>query len=133
MAADASVGNCGVVHLLPEDDLVFFLLDRIPQLELSAFYAYYSTDGRGQPPFSVKRMVTLLVYAYSVVVFSSRKIAAACERNLAFLEIVGPDRPDFRTISEFRKHHPAAMRPLFIEVLRVAGELGMVKLASPIR
>jgi transposase len=116
--------------VLPEDDLVFFLLDTIPQLDLSAFYQYYSTDGRGQPPFSVEMMVTLLVYSYSVGVFSSRKIAAACERNLAFLAIVGSERPDFRTISEFRKHHAAAMRALFIEVLRIAGELGMVKLGN---
>jgi transposase len=116
--------------VLPEDDLVFFLLDTIPQVDLSAFYQYYSTDGRGQPPFSVEMMVTLLVYSYAVGVFSSRKIAAACERNLAFLAIVGSERSDFRTISEFRKHHAAAMRSLFIEVLRIAGELGMVKLGN---
>ena len=75
-------------------------------------------------------MVTLLVYAYSVGVCSSRKIAAACERNLAFRAIVGDDRPDFRTISDFRKIHLAALKPLFLEVLRLAGELGMVKLGN---
>jgi len=48
-------------------------------------------------------MVCLLLYAYCVGVFSSRKIALACERNLAFMAIVGQDRPDFRTISDFRK------------------------------
>jgi transposase len=115
---------------LPEDDLVFFLLDLIPQLDLSPFSGFYSTDSRGQPPFSVEMMTTLLVYAYSVGVFSSRKIAGACERNLAFLAIVGNDVPDFRTISEFRKHHQGAMKGLFLEVLRVAGELGMVKLGN---
>ena len=61
---------------------------------------------------------------------SSRKIAAACERNLAFRAIVGNDRPDFRTISDFRKIHLAAFRPLFLEVLRLAGEMGMVKLGN---
>ena len=75
-------------------------------------------------------MVTLLVYAYSVGVCSSRKIAAACERNLAFRAIVGNDPPDFRTISDFRKIHVAAFRPLFLDVLRLAGELGMVKLGN---
>ena len=115
---------------LPQDDLVFFLLDLIPQLDLSAFYGFYSKDPRGQPPFSVEMMSTLLVYSYAVGVFSSRKIAAACERNLAFLAIVGNDRPDFRTLSEFRKHHQAAMKPLFLEVLRVAGELGLVQLGN---
>jgi transposase len=130
---DALEGRQEIVSpetVLPEDDLVFFLLDTIPQLDLLAFYQYYSTDGRGQPPFSVEMMVTLLVYSYAVGVFSSRKIAAACERNLAFVAIVGSERPDFRTISEFRKHHAAAMRSLFIEVLRIAGELGMVKLGN---
>lgn len=115
---------------LPQDDLVFFLLDLIPQLDLSAIYGFYSKDLRGQPPFDVEMMTTLLVYSYSVGVFSSRKIALACERNLAFLAIVGNDRPDFRTLSDFRKHHQAAMKPLFLEVLRVAGELGLVKLGN---
>jgi transposase len=115
---------------LPEDDLVFFLLDLIPQLDLKPFHQYYARELRGQPPFDVTMMVTLLVYAYAVGVCSSRRIAAACERNLAFRAIVGDDRPDFRTISDFRKIHRAALRPLFVEVLRVAGEMGLVKLGN---
>ena len=116
--------------VLPEDDLVFFLLDAIPQLSLSAFHQHYAQEMRGQPPFDVTLMVTLLVYAYCVGVRSSRKIAAACERNLAFRAIVNDDRPDFRTISDFRKIHRMAFKPLFLEVLRLAGELGLVKLGN---
>jgi transposase len=115
---------------LPEDDLVFFLLDLIPQIDLMPFHQYYGRELRGQPPFDVTMMVTLLVYAYSVGVCSSRRIAAACQRNLAFRAIVGNDPPDFRTISDFRKIHLAAFRPLFLEVLRLAGEMGMVKLGN---
>jgi transposase len=115
---------------LPEDDLVFFLLDLIPQIDLTPFHQYYARELRGQPPFDVAMMVTLLIYAYSVGVCSSRKIAAACERNLAFRAIVGNGPPDFRTISDFRKIHQAAFRPLFLEVLRLAGEMGMVKLGN---
>ena len=115
---------------MPVDDLVFFLLDLIPQLDLTPFHQYYAGELRGQPPFDVTMMVTLVVYAYSMGVCSSRKVAAACERNLAFRAIVGKDRPDFRTISDFRMIHLAAFRPLFLEVLRVAGELGMVKLGN---
>jgi len=115
---------------LPENDLVFFLIDLIPQMDLTAFHQYYAQELRGQPPFDVTMMVTLLVYAYSVGVCSSRKIAAACERNLAFRAIVSNDPPDFRTISDFRKIHLAAFRPLFREVLRLAGEMGMVKLGN---
>jgi transposase len=115
---------------LPEDDLVFFLLDTIPQLDLSAFHRYYAQEMRGQPPFDVTMMATLLVYSYSVGVCASRKIAAACERNLAFRAIVSDQPPDFRTISDFRKIHKEAFRPLFLEVLRLAGEMGMVKLGN---
>jgi transposase len=115
---------------LPENDLVFFLIDLIPQLDLTPFHESYARELRGQPPFDVTMMVTLLVYAYAVGVCSSRRIAAACERNLAFRAIVGGDRPDFRTISDFRKIHRPALKPLFVEVLRVAGELGMVQLGN---
>jgi transposase len=116
--------------VLPEDDLVFFLLDSMPQMNLSAFHQYYAGELRGQPPFDVTMMVTLLVYAYCMGVRSSRKIAAACERNLAFRAIVGDTPPDFRTISDFRKIHLEAFEKLFVEVLRLAGELGMVKLGN---
>jgi len=116
--------------VLPEDDLVFFLLETIPRMELSAFYSYYEQETRGTPPLDVAMMCTLLVYSYWVSVFSSRKIAAASERNLAFMAIVGPDAPDFRTISDFRKIHLGAFQDLFVEVLRLAGQLGMVKLGN---
>jgi transposase len=115
---------------LPCGDLVFFLLDLIPQLDLTAFHQYYAREMRGQPPFDVTMMLTLLVYAYCVGVRSSRRIATACERNLAFRAIVGDDPPDFRTISDFRKIHLESFRSLFVEVLRLAGEMGMVKLGN---
>ena len=130
---DAQQGSRKAVspqEALPEDDLVFFLLDTVPTLDLSAFHLHYAGELRGQPPFAVTLMATLLVYGYSVGVCSSRKIAAACERNLAFRAIVGDGPPDFRTISDFRKIHQAAFRPLFVEVLRLAGEMGMVQLGN---
>src|SRR5499425_42836 len=115
---------------LPEGDLVFFLLDTVPQLDLRRFYAPYEHETRGAPPYDPAMMVCLLLYAYCVGVFSSRKIALACERNLAFVAIVGAERPDFRTISDFRKLHLAAFRAVFGQVLRVAGEAGLVKLGN---
>ena len=75
-------------------------------------------------------MVCLLLYAYGVGVLSSRKIAQACERNLAFIAIVGKDRPDFRTSSDFRKLHLAAFVDIFVQVLRIAAESGLVKLGK---
>jgi transposase len=115
---------------LPEGDLVFFLLDTVSKMDLSHFYAFYEDETRGAPPFDPAMMVCLLLYAYCVGVFSSRKIAQACERNLAFIAIVGQERPDFRTISDFRKLHLDAFRDVFVHMLRVAGEAGMVKLGN---
>ncbi len=63
-------------------------------------------------------LVCLLLYAYSVGVFSSRKIALACERHLAFMAIVGADRPDFRPISDFRKLPLEAFKEVFVQVVR---------------
>ena len=113
---------------LPESDLVFFLLDTVPLLDLRRFYAPYEDERRGAPPFDPAMMVCLLLYAYCVGVYSSRKIATACERNLAFLAIVGHDRPDFRTISDFRKLHLDTFADTFTQVLRLAQEAGLVKL-----
>jgi len=115
---------------LPEGDLVFFLLDTVPQLDLSHFYAPYEAETRGAPPFDPAMMVCLLLYAYCVGVFSSRKIALACERNLAFLAIVGTERPDFRTISDFRKQRLEAFKEIFVHVVRLAGAAGLVTLGN---
>jgi transposase len=115
---------------LPEGDLVFFLLDTVPQLELRRFYAPYEHETRGAPPYDPAMMVCLLLYAYCVGVFSSRKIALACERNLAFIAIVGPERPDFRTISDFRKLHLEAFKDVFVQVVRLAAEAGLVQLGN---
>jgi len=115
---------------LPEGDLVFFLLDTVPQLNLRRFYAPYETETRGAPPFDPAMMVCLLLYAYCVGVFSSRKIALACERNLAFMAMVGQERPDFRTISDFRKQHLEAFKEVLVQVVRLAREAGLVKLGN---
>ena len=115
---------------LPQDDLVFFLLDTVPKLDLSRCYAPYEDETRGAPPFDPTMMVCLLLYASCVGVFASRKIAQACERNLAFIAIVGEDRPDFRTISDVRKLHLAAFVDIFVQVLRIAAESGLVKLGN---
>src|SRR5437899_2907209 len=115
---------------LPEGDLVFFLLDTVRRLDLSRFYAPYEQETRGAPPFDPAMMVCLLLYAYCVGVFSSRKIAWACERHLAFIAIVGQERPDFRTISDFRKLHLEAFKDVLVHVVRLAGEAGLVRLGN---
>ena len=118
------------VAKLPEGDLVFFLLDTVPQLELRRFYTPYEHETRGAPPYDPAMMVCLLLYAYCVGVFASRKIALACERHLAFVALVGQDRPDFRTISDFRKLHLEAFKDVFVQVVRLAAETGLVQLGN---
>src|SRR5712691_1722311 len=75
-------------------------------------------------------MVCLLLSAYCVGVFSSRKIALACERHLACMAIVGQERPDFRTISDFRQQHLEAFKDVCMHVVRLAGEAGLVQLGN---
>src|SRR5262249_33186886 len=115
---------------LSEGDMVFFVLDTVPKLDLSRFYTPYEEESRGAPPCDPAMMVCLLLYAYGVGGFSSRKIAQACERNLAFIAIGGTKRPDFRTISDCRTLHVDAFRDVFVQVLRIAGEAGMVQLGN---
>jgi transposase len=115
---------------LPDGDLVFFLIDVVPKLDLAQIHATYQDETRGAPPFDPAMMTCLLLYAYCVGVFSSRKIALACERNLAFLAIVGEERPDFRTISLFRKNHLEAFADVFVQVLILAKAAGLVRLGT---
>ena len=75
-------------------------------------------------------MVCLLLYASCVGVFSSRKMALACERHRAFMAIVGQERPDFRTLSDCRKLHLEVFKDVFVQVVRLAAEAGLVKLGN---
>ncbi len=114
---------------LPEGDLVYFVLDTVRDLDLKAITRKYENgDGRGFPPFHPRMMVTLLLYSYTQGVFSSRRIMKRCERDAAYRVIVHDDAPDFRTISDFRKLHLAELESLFVQVLRLCQEAGLVKL-----
>lgn len=113
---------------LPEEHLVYFLMDVTGQVDLSPILAHYETGkAGGQPPFHPRMMVTLLLYAYCTGVFSSRKMMGRCQSDAAFRVIVGEDIPDFRTISDFRKIHLPVMQGLFVEVLTLCREAGLMK------
>jgi len=112
---------------LAEDHLVYFLLDVTAQIGISPIVDGYNTGKGGQPPFHPRMMLVLLVYAYSAGVFSSRKIMQRCATDAAFRIIVGEDIPGFRRIAEFRKRHLQHMQPLFLEVLILCREAGLLK------
>ena len=112
---------------LPQNHLVYFLLEVSEQIDISPIVDDYDSEKGGQPPFHPRMMLVLLLYAYSVGVFSSRKIMARCETDVAFRVIVGEDIPDFRRIAEFRRRHLRQMQSLFLEVLALCREAGLLK------
>ena len=78
---------------LPEDDLVYFLLDTVATLDLTPIFAHYERESRGQPPFHPRMMVALLLYCYATGTRSSRKIMRRCRVDVACRVIVGEDIP----------------------------------------
>lgn len=116
---------------LPEGDLAHQISDLVDSLDLDAFYAPYEGDGRRNRPYEPRMMVKVLVYGYSVGVFSSRRIAERLRRDIAFRFLAASDQlPAHRTICEFRRRHLADFRDLFVQVLRIAGEMGLTSLGS---
>jgi transposase len=109
---------------LPENHLAFFVSDLIDQLDLSAILAVYEDEERGYPPYHPVMLTKVLVYAYCVGVFSSRKIQRRLVEDVAFRVLAAGNAPDFRTIADFRKTHLAALQGFFEQVLRLACELG---------
>jgi transposase len=109
---------------LPEDHLAFFVSDLIDQLDLSAITAVYEDEDRGSPPFHPVMLTKVLVYAYCVGVFSSRKIQRRLIEDVPFRVLAAGNEPDFRTIADFRKRHLVALQGFFEQVLRLARELG---------
>jgi transposase len=97
------------------------------ELDLAAILASYRGE-KGQPPYHPAMMVALLLYAYAVGLYSSRRIAKACVERVDFMAIVALDAPDFRTIAEFRRRHLAALSALFVQVLKLCERAGLVKL-----
>ena len=113
---------------LPEDDLVYFIMDVVRGLELSAIYRDYDQAKGGQPPYDPRMMAGLLLYAYCVGVFSSRKIEKATYHSVPFRVLCADQHPDHDTIAEFRKRHLKALSGLFVQVLRLCQTVGLVKL-----
>jgi transposase len=109
---------------LPEDHLAFFVSDLIDQLDLSAILTGYEDEERGYPPYHPVMLTKVLVYAYCVGVFSSRRIQRRLVEDVAFRVLAAGNEPDFRTIADFRQRHLPALRGFFEQVLRLARELG---------
>jgi transposase len=113
---------------LPENHLVYFVSDVVDNLDLAAIESFYEKEDRGQPPYHPRMMTKVLVYAYCVGVFSSRKIQKRLLEDVPFRVLAAGNQPDFRTISDFRKIHYKALEGFFQQVLRLAMKAGAIKL-----
>ena len=114
---------------LSADHQVYFLLDLVDELDLSAIVIpAQSKDPRGEKGFDPRMMTLLLLYAYCVGIVSSRRIERACYEDLAFRVLTGNQQPDDSRISEFRRQNLDALSGLFVQILRFCQEVGMVSL-----
>src|SRR5687767_2840988 len=115
---------------LPEDHLAYFISDTVEALDLSAFYARYEGDGRRNSPFDPRMMVKLLLYGYATGTFSSRKLARRLHEDVAFRVLCAENFPAHRTIAEFRERHLSEFEKLFMEVVQIAREAGLLRLGT---
>jgi len=113
---------------LPENHLAYFVSDVVDQLDLTRIESLYETEERGQPPYHPRMMAKILIYAYCVGVFSSRRMQRRLVEDVAFRVLAAGNQPDFRTLSDFRKLHLEALEELFQQVLRITLATGTMKL-----
>lgn len=117
-----------VQDLVPAGHLAHLVRDTVRHLlDLSEILDCYSEE-RGYPPYHPAMMTALLLYGYSQGVYSSRRLARACEERVDFMAVTALQKPDFRTISDFRKRHLEALGNLFVQVLALCRQAGLVRL-----
>lgn len=117
-----------VRDLVPAGDPAHFVRDLVrDELDLSAIVDTYDEE-RGFPPYHPVMMTALLLYAYTQGIYSSRRVARACQTRVDFMAVTAMQQPDHRTVSDFRKRHLEALAGLFRQVLKLCQRAGMVKL-----
>jgi transposase len=116
------------MDLVPKGHLAHLIRNVVSEeLDLSEILDSYEEE-RGYPPYHPVMMTAVLLYANAVGIYSSRRIARACEERVDFMAVTGMQKPDFRTISLFRLRHLEALKGLFKQVLKLCQKAGMVKL-----
>lgn len=114
---------------LPDGHLALFVSDVVDALDLSAIFAEYGNGGGGgMPPYHPSMMVRVLVYGYCTGKTSSRGIERALHEEVPFRVLAANQHPDHDSIAAFRKRHLASLGGLFLQVLQMAAEMGLVKL-----
>ena len=113
---------------LPPGHLAYFISDVVDQLDLSVITGRYQGETRGGPPCHPGMMVKVLLYGYCSGVASSRRLALRLHEDIAFRVLAANNTPGLRTVSDFRKDHLAALSELFLQVLALCQQAGLVKL-----
>lgn len=117
-----------VLDLVPAGHTAHFVRNLVmEELDVASIVGHYS-EGRGYPPYHPVMMTSLMLYAYTQGIYSSRRIAQACQQRVDFMAVTGMQNPDFRTINTFRKRHLRELSGLFVQVVRLCRNVGMVKL-----
>jgi transposase len=127
-----------MINWLPEDHVVWFLIDTVAELDTSVFHqrAARRRDGRerrsaaGRASYDPDMLLTLLLYAYAYGQRSSRAIERLCATDVAFRLICAQDTPDHTVLARFRQTHLEAFAEVFAQVLRLCREAGLVRLGT---
>jgi transposase len=114
---------------LPEGHLALFIADALGQMDLRAILSTYA-GGRGPQGYHPRMLLAVLFHGYCTAVYSSRRLAKHCETDIAFRLLSAGQLPDFRTLADFRRRHVPAFHSLFLEVLRLCREAGLVQLGA---
>src|SRR5215218_1812147 len=113
---------------LPEDDIVHLILEAVALMDLSAFEAAHKLGGAGQAPFAPAMLLSVLIYAYSHGVRSSRAIERLCRRDAGYRFIVGEHVPDHTVVARFRRRHVERLEAVFVRVLEMCRDAGLFRL-----
>jgi transposase len=113
---------------LPADHLVWAVCEAVECLDFSRFESAYRGDGQGRPAYEPRLIATLLLYAYAVGERSSRAIERRCREDVAFRVAACGLQPDHVTIARFRRRHAEALIGLFVGVLGLCAEAGLVQI-----
>ena len=113
---------------LPEKHLARFVVEVIDGLDLSVMRGSYRGSGSASYPPSL--LLGILVYGYATGVFSSRKLERASYDSVAFRFIAANQHPDHDTIAAFRRRFLQEIEGLFVQVLAVAREMGVLKMGT---
>jgi transposase len=112
---------------LSEDHFVWFLLDAIEQMDLSAFHGAYRMDGKGQKAHHPEILLSVMLYGYCHGERSSRQLERLCAESVPYRILAASTQPDHCAFARFRQRHECAFKAVFLEVLRLCAEAGVVK------